>query len=141
MASRYYKGPELLVEDKLYHYSLDIWSLGCTLAGMLFRLDTLFKGSDNFDQLARIVNVLGTEGLQNYLRAYKLNIPSEAAKLIKPTEQVPWTAFITEKNQHRVNPEGLDLLSKMLVYDKNKRITPTEAMQHPYFAPVRELIE
>jgi len=49
VASRYYKGPELLVEDKLYHYSLDIWSLGCTLAGMLFRIDTLFKGSDNFD--------------------------------------------------------------------------------------------
>ena len=49
VASRYYKGPELLVEDKLYHYSLDIRSLGCTLAGMLFRMDTLFKGSDNFD--------------------------------------------------------------------------------------------
>ena len=31
VASRYYKGPELLVEDKLYHYSLDIWSLGCVL--------------------------------------------------------------------------------------------------------------
>ena len=28
VASRYYKGPELLVDDKLYHYSLDIWSLG-----------------------------------------------------------------------------------------------------------------
>lgn len=49
VASRYYKGPELLVDDKLYHYSLDIWSLGCTLAGMLFRIDTMFKGSDNYD--------------------------------------------------------------------------------------------
>lgn len=49
VASRYYKGPELLVEDKLYHYSLDIWSLGCTLAGMLFRIETFFKGTDNYD--------------------------------------------------------------------------------------------
>lgn len=104
-------------------------------------MDTLFKGSDNFDQLARIVNVLGTEGLQNYLRTYKLNIPSEAARLIKATEVVPWERFINDKNKDRVNPEGLDLLSKMLVYDKNKRITPTEAMQHPYFAPIRELME
>ena len=63
VASRYYKGPELLVDDRLYHYSLDIWSLGCTMASMLFKRDTFFKGSDNFDQLARIVNVLGTEGL------------------------------------------------------------------------------
>ncbi len=45
------------------------------MAGMLFKMDTLFKGSDNFDQLARIVNVLGTEGLQNYLRKYKLTLP------------------------------------------------------------------
>ena len=49
VASRYYKGPELLVEDKKYHYSLDIWSLGCTLAGMLLKIDTFFKGADNFD--------------------------------------------------------------------------------------------
>ena len=39
VASRYYKGPELLVDDKLYHYSLDIWSLGCTMAGMIFKID------------------------------------------------------------------------------------------------------
>ena len=49
--------------------------------------------------------------------------------------------FINDKNKDRVNPEGLDLLSKMLVYDKNKRITPTEAMKHAYFEPIRELIE
>lgn len=76
VASRYYKGPELLVEDKKYHYSLDIWSLGCTLAGMLFRIETFFKGSDNYDQLARIVNVMGSEGLRDYLRKYKLTLPS-----------------------------------------------------------------
>jgi len=49
VASRYYKGPELLVDDRLYHYSLDVWSTGCTMAGMIFRIDTFFKGSDNFD--------------------------------------------------------------------------------------------
>ena len=37
MASRYYKGPELLVDFQLYDYSLDMWSLGCMLAGMVFR--------------------------------------------------------------------------------------------------------
>lgn len=141
VASRYYKGPELLVDDKLYHYSLDIWSLGCTLAGMLFRIDTMFKGSDNYDQLARIVKVLGTEKLQDYLRTYKLTIPSEASRLISSTEALPWENFINEKNKDRISPEGLDLLGKMLVYDKNKRITPTEAMKHPFFAPIVSLID
>lgn len=35
VASRYYKGPELLVNNKYYSYSLDIWSLGCMFAGMV----------------------------------------------------------------------------------------------------------
>lgn len=49
VASRYYKGPELLVDDMKYHYSLDIWSTGCTFASMIFKKDTFFKGSDNID--------------------------------------------------------------------------------------------
>jgi len=35
VASRYYKGPELLLNNKLYDYSLDIWSLGCLFASLV----------------------------------------------------------------------------------------------------------
>eukprot|EP00968_Pinguiococcus_pyrenoidosus_P013801 scaffold1247_cov251-Pinguiococcus_pyrenoidosus.AAC.37 len=35
VASRYFKGPELLVDFREYDYSLDMWSLGCMLAGKL----------------------------------------------------------------------------------------------------------
>ena len=35
VASRYFKGPELLVDLQDYDYSLDLWSLGCMLAGAL----------------------------------------------------------------------------------------------------------
>ena len=35
VASRYFKGPELLVDYQYYDYSLDIWSLGTTMAGMV----------------------------------------------------------------------------------------------------------
>ena len=51
VASREYKGPELLVNIRTYDYSLDIFSLGCVLAGMIFKKLPFFKGSDNFDQL------------------------------------------------------------------------------------------
>jgi len=42
VASRYYKGPELLVDFQLYDYSLDIWSLGCMLASLVFKKEPFF---------------------------------------------------------------------------------------------------
>lgn len=35
VCSRFFKGPELLVKYEYYHYSLDIWSLGVVMAGMV----------------------------------------------------------------------------------------------------------
>jgi serine/threonine protein kinase len=35
VASRYFKGPELLVDMQDYDYSLDMWSLGCMFAGLV----------------------------------------------------------------------------------------------------------
>lgn len=143
VASRYYKGPELLVDDHLYHYSLDIWSLGCTLAGMMFKVDTFFKGSDNFDQLMRIVRVLGEDDLHEYVHRYNLRIPKEVKKLMQgqELEKQPFSAFVNSKNEHMVSTEGLDLLEKMLVYDKNKRINCKNAMEHPYFDPIRDFLK
>jgi casein kinase II subunit alpha len=83
VASRYYKGPELLVEDKLYHYSLDVWSAGCTMANMIFRIDTFFKGSDNVDQLVQIVKVLGTDELHQYINRYGIKLPHEISMLLR----------------------------------------------------------
>jgi len=75
------------------------------------------------------------------MRKYKLNLPQEAVRLIKPTDVTPWSTFVNDKNRDRCPIEGLDLLSKMLVYDKNQRITPAQAMQHPYFAPIHKLMQ
>ena len=116
VASRYYKGPELLVDDKLYHYSLDMWSTGCTMANMIFQVDTFFKGSDNFDQLIRILKVLGEEELFAYVKKYKLTIPREITKLMQGHhyQRKPWSVFINEKNRQLANDDALDLLSHML---------------------------
>ncbi|CAN0412687.1 unnamed protein product, partial [Discosporangium mesarthrocarpum] len=54
VASRYFKGPELLVDLQEYDYSLDMWSLGCMFAGMIFRKEPFFHGHDNYDQLVKI---------------------------------------------------------------------------------------
>lgn len=36
-ATRFYKGPELLLDIRDYDYSLDIWGVGCMLAAFLFK--------------------------------------------------------------------------------------------------------
>ena len=50
--------PELLVDLLEYDYALDLWSLGCMLAGMIFRKEPFFHGHDNYDQLVKIAKVL-----------------------------------------------------------------------------------
>ncbi|KAL6544904.1 hypothetical protein OROMI_023766 [Orobanche minor] len=43
VASRYFKGPELLVDLHDYDYSLDLWSLGCMFAGMFKDLGQAYE--------------------------------------------------------------------------------------------------
>lgn len=138
VASRYYKGPELLVDDTLYEYSLDIWSTGCMMAGMIFKKEPFFQGHDNNDQLVKIAKVLGTDDLRAYLARYGLKLPSVYHDILHDYPRKPWEKFISAENKHLVPIEALDLLSKMLVYDRGERIAPKDAMLHPYFAPVRE---
>jgi casein kinase II subunit alpha len=141
VASRYYKGPELLVDLQLYDYSLDMWSLGCMLAGMVFRKEPFFQGRDNYDQLVKIARVLGTDGLFNYLDKYNLELDPQFDGIIGRHPRKAWQKFVTNENQHLVNAEVLDLIDRMLVYDHAARILPKEAMPHAYFRPVREQAE
>lgn len=98
VASRYYKGPELLVDDKLYHYSLDMWSLGCTMAGMMLKVDPFFKGSDNEDQLVKIAQVMGTDDLVEYMKKYKLSLPSKLSQKMKRYPRKDLEEFICKAN-------------------------------------------
>jgi casein kinase II subunit alpha len=74
VSCRYYKGPELLVDLQDYDYGLDLWSLGCMFAALMFRKDPFFCGHDNYDQLAKIARVLGSEALFEYLSKYGLEL-------------------------------------------------------------------
>eukprot|EP00826_Nyctotherus_ovalis_P038166 TRINITY_DN3561_c0_g2_i1.p1 TRINITY_DN3561_c0_g2~~TRINITY_DN3561_c0_g2_i1.p1 ORF type:complete len:223 (+),score=43.28 TRINITY_DN3561_c0_g2_i1:79-669(+) len=141
VASRYYKGPELLTDDVFYNYSLDIWSLGCVLAEMIFNKVPFFRGKDNFDQLIRIVRVLGTKGLTEYIAKYELSLGSHYDDLLDSYPQIPFESFVKPENKKLANKEALDMLGRMLVYDKAERITARDAMLHPYFEPVRKYME
>lgn len=139
VASRYFKGPELLVDLQDYDYSLDIWSLGCMFAGMIFRKEPFFHGHDNHDQMVKIARVLGTNDLHSYLEKYGLDLSPNFMALIGSHQRKPWQKFITDENRHLVTGDALDLLDQMLVYDHQKRITAKKAMDHVFFSPVKEM--
>jgi serine/threonine protein kinase len=67
---------------QMYDYSLDMWSLGCMLASMIFRKEPFFHGHDNYDQLVRIAKVLGTEELYEYLDKYQVTNPTTLLKFL-----------------------------------------------------------
>lgn len=141
VASRYYKGPELLVDDQFYNYSLDMWSLGAMHAAMviiiqIFKREPFFYGQDNYDQLVKIAKVLGTDELLEYLNKYDLELDDHYNGILGRYPKVPWRKFIHHENQHLISPEALDFLDKCLRYDHEQRITPKEALSHPYFQPV-----
>uniref|UniRef100_A0A8C2K5A2 non-specific serine/threonine protein kinase n=1 Tax=Cyprinus carpio TaxID=7962 RepID=A0A8C2K5A2_CYPCA len=138
VASRYFKGPELLVDYQMYDYSLDMWSLGCMLASMIFQKEPFFHGQDNYDQLVRIAKVLGTDELFGYLRKYHIELDPRFKDLLGQQTRKRWEQFVQTENQHLVSPEALDLLDKLLRYDHQQRLTATEAMEHPYFCETRK---
>uniref|UniRef100_A0A669D6V2 non-specific serine/threonine protein kinase n=1 Tax=Oreochromis niloticus TaxID=8128 RepID=A0A669D6V2_ORENI len=131
VASRYFKGPELLVDYQMYDYSLDMWSLGCMLASMIFLKEPFFHGQDNYDQLVRIAKVLGTDELFGYLHKYHIELDTRFKDMLGQQTRKRWEQFIQSENQHLVSPEALDLLDKLLRYDHQQRLTAAEAMQHP----------
>ncbi|PHU26130.1 Casein kinase II subunit alpha-1 [Capsicum chinense] len=137
VASRYFKGPELLVDLQDYDYSLDMWSLGCMFAGMIFRKEPFFYGHDNQDQLVKIAKVLGTDELSAYLHKYQLELDPQLEAMVGRHSRKPWSKFINADNQHLVSPEAIDYLDKLLRYDHQSRLTAKEAMAHPYFSQVR----
>jgi len=137
VASRYFKGPELLVDFQEYDYSLDMWSLGCMFAGMIFKKEPFFHGQDNYDQLIKITKVLGTDDLFDYLEKYDLDLDANVESMMSSHSKKPWGRFITPDNAHLVSEDAMKFLDRLLKYDHQERLTAQEAMAHPYFAPIR----
>ncbi|KAL3233470.1 Casein kinase II subunit alpha [Nakaseomyces bracarensis] len=137
VASRFFKGPELLVDYRMYDYSLDLWSFGTMLASMIFQKEPFFHGTSNTDQLVKIVRVLGSDDFEKYLIKYQITLPREFHDMDQYIRR-PWHRFVNDQNRHLSdNEEVIDLLDNLLRYDHQERLTAKEAMGHPWFEPIR----
>ncbi|KZT69215.1 kinase-like protein [Daedalea quercina L-15889] len=137
VGSRHYKSPELLVAYRTYDYSLDLWSVGCVLAALVFRKEAFFRGRDNEDQLIKIVKILGSDSFENYLYNYNICLVNASDDLLHPYDKQSWARFVASDNRTTATPEAIDLVDKLLRFDHRERLTAAEAMAHTYFNVVR----
>lgn len=127
VVTRWYRAPELLLCCDNYGTSIDVWSVGCIFAEILGR-KPIFPGTECLNQLKLIINVLGT---QNEADLQFIDNP-KARKYIK---SLPYFRGVHFSHLYpRADPLAIDLLRRMLVFDPTKRITVTEALQHPYLS-------
>ncbi|XAR64144.1 Mitogen-activated protein kinase [Bertholletia excelsa] len=131
VVTRWYRAPEILLSCDNYGTSIDVWSVGCIFAELLGR-KPIFPGTECLNQLKLIINILGSpreddlEFIDN----------PKAKKYIKSLPYSPGTLF--SQLYPNAHPLAIDLLQKMLVFDPSKRISVTEALQHPYMSSLYE---
>lgn len=120
----WYRAPEILLGGRQYSTPVDVWSIGCIFAEMV-TCSPLFPGDSEIDQLFKIFRCLGTPNEETWpgvssFKDYKPTFPQ-------------WTGNHLAKQVPGIEPLGLDLLKRMLVYEPSKRISAREALQHEYF--------
>lgn len=127
VATRWYRAPEIMLSYQGYTKAIDVWSAGCILAEFLGG-KPIFKGKDYVNQLNRILQVLGTPPDETLSRIGSKNVQDYIHQLgLIP--KIPFTDIFPQ-----ANPQALDLLEKMLMFDPQERITVEDALEHPYLS-------
>lgn len=158
VATRWYRAPEIMLNWMHYNQTVDIWSVGCIMAELMTG-KTLFPGTDHIDQLHKIMTVCGTpdqefmakitsEDARNYLKT----VPVMKKKSLKDVLASKLQSAAASDHHHHhhqqtgsaaaaggaaavhLNPEAIDLLTKMLDLDADRRPTATQALAHPYLS-------
>ena len=127
ICSRYYRAPELILGQDRYGAKIDVWSIGCVIAEM-FLGEPIFPGTSSKDQMIKIMDLLGTPTeteVNAMCRNARVRLPS-----MKPSN-------FRKRFKRSTNPQVIDLLQKILVYDPKERISPLRALLHPYFDELR----
>ncbi|OHS99529.1 CMGC family protein kinase [Tritrichomonas foetus] len=137
VATRYYKAPELLVNFHTYDYSIDIWSVGVTLLEALTLKIHIFDADENEDMIDSIAAVMGPKDIFEWAEKYRIRIPKVKRDIIAKCKKVPFEKLIPSNRARFKDPIALDLVRKLLVIDHKERLTAEEALQHPFFEPVK----
>lgn len=124
IVTRWYRSPEVILNYGAEQAS-DMWSVGCILAELVLRRP-LFTADDYLGMLKVIFQLIGTpsaedcnhlryEGSKNYVKNLPAIKPQSFSDVFKNAE-----------------PNLIDLLEKLLVFNPAKRLTAEQALAHPF---------
>lgn len=155
LVSRFYRAPEIILGIP-YDYGIDTWSIGCTLFE-LYTGKILFTGRNNNGMLRSIMECRGRfpqrllrrgtltyqyfDELLNFQAVEEDKLTGKVVTKLMPVKATPIRDL-----RARVMPKGkkmdeherkevelfVDLLDKCLDLRPEKRITPAEALKHPF---------
>eukprot|EP00193_Tetraselmis_chui_P016064 CAMPEP_0177794184 /NCGR_PEP_ID=MMETSP0491_2-20121128/25503_1 /TAXON_ID=63592 /ORGANISM="Tetraselmis chuii, Strain PLY429" /LENGTH=453 /DNA_ID=CAMNT_0019316809 /DNA_START=392 /DNA_END=1753 /DNA_ORIENTATION=+ len=130
ISTRWYRAPECLLTDGYYNYKMDMWGVGCVFFEIV-SLFPLFPGTNEMDQIQKIHNVVGTPP------------PDLLAKMKRRSQHMdfnfpPKEGTGIEKLIPHVKPECIELITKLLAYNPDDRLSARQALRHPYFKELRD---
>jgi len=132
VVTRWYRAPELLLDNTRYTSAIDIWASGCIFAEML-RGSAIFPGESSLDQMHRVADAVGvppeddlwwiqSAKAREYLKTRagkETRIPHKDLRSLLPAE---------------TKPLALDFIKHMLAFNPYKRWSADWLLDHPYLA-------
>lgn len=137
----WYKAPEMCVSNREYSVGVDSWAVGCIFVELL-TAKPIFAASSASELLTLIVKILGNP-FHPDSKVVKQNLPfnPQLAPILKLMSKRHYPGdpgcpinnlaayFAPEDKEH-----GFNLLTKLLDMNSLSRLTPVQALQHPYFS-------
>ncbi|CAN6647903.1 hypothetical protein TRVA0_022S02058 [Trichomonascus vanleenenianus] len=148
LMSRFYRAPEVIINMPQLDYAVDMWALGCTLYE-LYTGQILFTGRDNNDMLRQIMDTRGklshkmirrgTSTESHFDSEYNFTDRHEGKtfSVIQATESIKMRLAGMEGELNEcadLLTHFIDLLDRMLMLNPAKRITPHQALKHPFLS-------
>jgi serine/threonine protein kinase len=140
----YYRSPELLLQNRRYGFSMDIWALGCSFFEMVSRI-ILFKGNSDLDLLKQIFAKRGSPSPQVYAKmaapGINIALPNSAPQKIRTLLNLgPNDVLLFDSPMvgGQYSPGSLedfcDLVDGMLQLDPDARLNMDQVLRHRFFA-------
>uniref|UniRef100_A0A0B8RY53 cyclin-dependent kinase n=1 Tax=Philothamnus irregularis TaxID=1899461 RepID=A0A0B8RY53_9SAUR len=128
----WYRPPDVLLGSTEYSTPIDMWGVGCIHYEMVTGRP-MFPGSTVKEELNLIFRMLGTPTEESWP-----GITSNEE--FKAYQFAQYRAQPLINHAPRLDTEGIDLLTNLLLYEAKQRISAESALRHPYFMILDERV-